>query len=322
MYKFEEYCKDHRILVLNGSKRLTKYPNITVDRIYRPLHKKWERDMRKIYEHTSFLDRSRWYGDWSKNCMGYDMVIFINDIRGRDVVEFVQKRNPDIRTIIYYETTIADEDRKAPHFYSGLVIEYVSFDKDDCHRWRDYGMSYNHYYYDYYDGTIDDLQAKQEHYDVDNDIYFCAYDKKRLDKIIRLGERFDQLGLRRNLIVVKTPHKHYATRYKRYLTEERVPYEKIAEGIYRSKAILDIVEEGQRGITLRPMESIFYRKKLVTTNPHVKDYDFYHPENVFILGEGRPMEELKTFLQQPYIDVPRKIVEQYTAEEWLERFFM
>jgi len=320
MYKFEEYCRNHRILILDGSKRLRKYPNITVDHIYRPLTKKWERDLRKLYEHTSFLDRSRWYGAWAQNCTGYDMVIFINGIRGRDVVKYVQERNPGIRTIIYYETTIDDSDRKAPHFYKGLNIEYVSFDKDDCEYWREYGMVYSHFYYDYYTGTLADLRAKQEKFKVNNDIYFCAYDKNRLNKIIELGQSFEKLGLRSNLIVVRTPHKHYDRRYEPYLTELRLPYTQLAEGIYRSKAVLDIVESGQRGITLRPMEAIFFRKKLITNNPNVKAYDFYRPENIFILGE-QPIERLPVFLNLPYVEIPKEIVTQYTAEAWLDRFF-
>ncbi len=320
MYKFEKYLQNHRILILDGSKRLRRYPNITVDKIYRPLQHKWERDLRKLYEHTSFLDRSRWYGDWSKQPSGYDMVIFINGIRGRDMVEFFQRHNPGARTIIYYETTIDKTDRKAPHFYKELNVEFVSFDKDDCERWREYGMTYNHFYYDYYDGSLADLRGKQAHYTVDNDIYFCAYDKNRLDKIIELGQKFDSLGLRSRLNVVRTPHKRYAKRYEPYLTARRLPYQEIAAGIYQSRAILDIVEAGQRGITLRPMEAIFFRKKLITNNPHVKDYDFYRPENVFVLGE-RPMDQLPHWLIQPYVEIPQAIVEQYTVEAWLDRFF-
>ena len=67
MFEFEKYLKYHKILILDGSKRLKKYSNITIDTIYRPLQKKWERDLRKVYEHTTFLDRSRWYGDWKYN---------------------------------------------------------------------------------------------------------------------------------------------------------------------------------------------------------------------------------------------------------------
>ncbi len=316
MYKFEEYLKNHRVLIFDGSKRMAKYPNVTLDRIYRPLKNKWDRDWRKVYEHVSFLkNRKQWYGEWSKNAEGYDMGIFINGIRGRDVIEYFREKNPNARIIMYYETPV--EKRNKPKDYQGLGVEFVSFGRDNCEEW---GMKYSHFYYDYYDGTIEDIREEQKDFEVVNDIYFCGYDKHRLEYLIELQNRFNKLGLSNEMVVVRTPHKRYAKKFEKYLSPGRFPYRVLAEGIYKSKAILDIVEPGQRGITLRPMESIFFRKKLITNNPDVVNYDFYRKNNIFIIGQ-QPLEEIREFLDVPYEDVPIEIVRNYTVEAWMERFF-
>ena len=317
MYKFEEYLKNHRVLILDGSKRMAKYPNVTLDRIYRPLKSKWDRDWRKVYEHVSFLkNRKQWYGEWSKNAEGYDMGIFINGIRGRDVIEYFREKNPHARIIMYYETPV--EKRNKPKDYQGLGVEFVSFDRDNCEEW---GMKYSHFYYDYYDGTIEDIREEQKDFEVVNDIYFCGYDKHRLEYLLELQNRFNELGLSNEMVVVRTPHKRYAKKFEKYLSPGRFPYRVLAEGIYKSKAILDIVEPGQRGITLRPMESIFFRKKLITNNSDVVNYDFYRKNNIFIIGQ-QPLEEIREFLDVPYEDVPIEIVQNYTVEAWMERFFL
>jgi len=201
MFEFEKYLKHHKILILDGSKRLKKYSNITIDTIYRPLQKKWERDLRKVYEHTTFLDRSRWYGDWKYNVEEYETIIIINGIRGRDVIEFIQAKNPNARIIIYYETTIDRKDRKAPCYYEGLGCEFYSFDKYDCKIW---GLKYNHYYYDYYDGDIDDLRRAQKHHNINYDLFFCGYDKKRLASLISLHENLKRLGIKDKFVIVAT----------------------------------------------------------------------------------------------------------------------
>ena len=43
--------------------------------------------------------------------------------------------------------------------------------------------------------------------------------------------------------------------------------------------------------------------------------------NIFIIGQ-QPLEEIREFLDVPYEDVPIEIVQNYTVEAWMERFFL
>lgn len=74
------------------------------------------------------------------------------------------------------------------------------------------------------------------------------------------------------------------------------------------------------GLTLRPMEALFFGRKLITTNKDIKNYDFYCPENIFILDE-QPDEDIRAFLNAPMKKIPFDIVSGYTAERWLNGFF-
>ena len=316
MWEFEKYAQQNKILILGGGSYLGKYPNVTLGEIYHPVQGKWERDLRKFYEHIPALSQRRWYGDWQQNIEEYGTIIIVNGIRGRDLIEYMRERNPRARIIIYYETTIDPTDRKAPNRYEGLGCEFYSFDQQDC---RDWGCRYLHYFYMYHTG---DMQAVRQaaRTGPDSDIFFCGYDKGRLDTLAELHGEFARLGLQDRLFIIRTPHKWYFNRNRRYLTRHTLPYERLREYICRSRCLLDIVEQGQRGLTLRPMEAIFYGRKLITNNPAVQNYDFYRPENVFLLGQ-RPIAELPEFIRAPYAAVPAEIVERYTAEAWLDGFF-
>ena len=84
---------------------------------------------------------------------------------------------------------------------------------------------------------------------------------------------------------------------------------------------MDIMADNQNGLTLRPMEAMFFKKKLITNNADIINYNFYNSENIFILGQ-RPLEEIPAFLDEPVREVPEDILDEYRMENWLEDFFL
>ena len=48
-----------------------------------------------------------------------------------------------------------------------------------------------------------------------------------------------------------------------------------------SRCVLDSAQAGQLGLTIRVLEALGAKKKLITTSPEVKRYDFYCEDNIF-----------------------------------------
>ncbi len=109
-------------------------------------------------------------------------------------------------------------------------------------------------------------------------------------------------------------HRHKAANGRAYM-----PYSVVQERVRTSKAVLELISDGQTGITQRPFETLFLRKKLITTSSEVKSYDFYCPENIFVLGE-RDIQELPDFLKTPFKPVAEEILQEYTLTGWLQNF--
>lgn len=84
----------------------------------------------------------------------------------------------------------------------------------------------------------------------------------------------------------------------------------------RSKAILDMKLPYHEGLSFRFFEAIYYKKKIITDNVNVKNYDFYHPDNIFIT-DYEDFSGLKEFLEKPYYEIDEKIVNKYGVENWL-----
>lgn len=88
-----------------------------------------------------------------------------------------------------------------------------------------------------------------------------------------------------------------------------------------SQAILDINPESQVGLSARTFEALALDKKLITTNRHIKDYDFYHPDNVFIVDRDNPVVPHEFFYRE-YVSPEDSILKRYSSSEWVKEFLI
>ncbi|MDO4640641.1 MAG: hypothetical protein Q4A84_02910 [Neisseria sp.] len=84
----------------------------------------------------------------------------------------------------------------------------------------------------------------------------------------------------------------------------------------QSKVLVDFVIGEHSGLSFRTFEALGYRKKLITTNPSVADYDFYHPNNILIWDE-KNFAALKDFINKPYHELPPAIYKKYSFTNWI-----
>ncbi|WKK58401.1 hypothetical protein [Sphingobacterium sp. BN32] len=88
----------------------------------------------------------------------------------------------------------------------------------------------------------------------------------------------------------------------------------------KSKAILDINHPGQNGLTMRTMEVLGSRRKLITTNPNIKQYPFYHPNNIWVL-ERRDIKYSKEFFSLRYEEISKEVYHAMSLTGWIEEIF-
>lgn len=69
-----------------------------------------------------------------------------------------------------------------------------------------------------------------------------------------------------------------------YYSNKWVPYEKILENINNTNCIIEILQEGQSGPSLRYFEAVCYNKKLLTNNKYIKQFPFYNEKYMKIFN--------------------------------------
>lgn len=245
----------------------------------------------------------------------YNKIIIAQTNGISDIVMDIKKWNP--KAIIKY--WLWDPVKSYPYGkieelskLSVMGIDCYSFDKDDCIKYK---LKYNNNLYPYdievsMDEQIDVKKSK---------VLFFGSNKGRLNKVVKVRDAL----LRNNIEYDFTVLSKNITYIKKYpdirFLDKPVKYENIIRKINESGCILDIVQEGQSGLTWRPFEALFYNKKLITTNKCIKEFDFYNKNNILVLENN--YDEIKDFLALPYIIIDEKIKNNYRLEQWVNNFF-
>lgn len=104
----------------------------------------------------------------------------------------------------------------------------------------------------------------------------------------------------------------------RYLHSGQMDYAEVLRRTTAAACVLDIVQPGQRGVTLRSLEAVFYGRKLITNNLSIKEQDFYHPDNVWVLDDPAESRTLREFLAVPFRAVAPEIIARHQIGPWLD----
>lgn len=90
----------------------------------------------------------------------------------------------------------------------------------------------------------------------------------------------------------------------------------ISQIVGESRAVIDIQHPNQSGLTMRTLEMVGMKKKLITTNADIVNYDFYNSNNIQVIDRNNPRVSEK-FLTTDYIEMPNDIYENYSINRWI-----
>jgi hypothetical protein len=88
----------------------------------------------------------------------------------------------------------------------------------------------------------------------------------------------------------------------------------------KSKAILDICHHNQSGLTMRSVEALGAKRKLITNNVNIEKYDFFNPQNILILDENN-IQISNEFLDSDFEPINSDIYTRYSINGWVEEIF-
>ena len=232
-------------------------------------------------------------GKWKNEINKYDKFITFESLYNEKVAKKIKRTKKENKVIVYFWNYIDDNNKYILNDKN--IDEFWTFDKNDAQK---YNMKYNPQFYT----KNVKIQDEQNKYDV----LFLGRPKTRKKDIVDLEKKLKEEGIQTNFKIIENE-------------KDYVSYDEYLKMIAESKCILDYNQEGQVGLSLRPMEALFLERKLITNNTDIKNYDFYNHDNIFILGEDN-INEIKEFINKPYKKIDQDIIDYYDFDQWLNRF--
>lgn len=248
------------------------------------------------------------YGKWARKKKQYTTILLFAELASIDVIRTISLQHPLARKILYFWNI--DNCSSLQSLLDKEGWEIWTFDKQQA---TEYGWNY---VCQFYGKDSDLIHDNQNTYN----FCFCGYNKHRASQLLSLASIFKKNGLNYKFYIREWGIKNY---FNSLLIKSLRPYVSLFETDYRSylklvaktDCLIEIVQKGQEGLTMRTMESLFYEKKLLTNNVNILKYEFYDHANIFVLGIDN-LDYLKDWLSIPYNSSVSRFCKDYSVKAW------
>lgn len=246
----------------------------------------------------------------------YDLVVVINgQTLSRRVVSELRRAHPAARFILYLWDSA--RNRRSSVAMSDLFDRVLTFDPVDA---RGHGMVFRPLFYGrgYADaaGTPADIDLSFIG-TIHTDRYAIVSKVLRQLPTDRKAWTYFYLQARWVFRLQKLMNPGFRGARLEEFAFDPLPKVMVQDIFRRSRAVLDIEHPRQSGLTIRTLEALGARKKFVTTNRGVVDYDFYSPDNILVIDRTDP-ELPAGFLEAPYRPLEEAVYHRYSISGWLD----
>lgn len=145
--------------------------------------------------------------------------------------------------------------------------------------------------------------------DTNDNAIFLGLDKGRKKGLKKLANKLEMYGISSQIYIIDDNKGLF-----RKIKKNGVSYNCYINMMLASKYIIDFNSVGQVGMTLRVLESCFYKKKLITNNVSLVKSELYIETNILIVTDEVIIGSVDGFLNTPFVELPNSTLEKYTAE--------
>lgn len=251
----------------------------------------------------------------------FDYVLVINgEAISEDILDMLRLAYPRAEFILY----LWDSVRNIPDCEKrmGRYDRVLTFDPADA---KTYGIPFLSVPY----GKEHTRTYANDHYDFDAAFIGTAH-SIRPRVVTQIRRQCEALG-RTCFTYFYSPHILVYFFYKltnpdyRYISLRDIhfkplPISAVCDIYSRSKCVLDIEHTGQRGSTPRTVEMLPMKRKIITTNALIREYDFFNGQNFCIIDRADPRID-PDFFDKPFIPVPDSVLHRYSPAHFARSLF-
>lgn len=270
-----------------------------------------------------FINKIKSFGNIS-----FDYVFLIRgNLITKDVIEYIKMNNKHAQFLMYQWdaiSTVKNILNLTKYFDKVFTFDKKDFEeyRDDKKKWRFRPLFY-----------VDDYKSISRNTNKEDiDILFVGTQHSKRNQFIN---RVKELSKEHKLNFYSYLYIPRLVYYKRRLFDAEyrglkasdVRFKSMSRTdlislISRSKVIIDYQFNQQDGLTIRTIESLGAKKKLITTNKRIEEYDFYLSNNIQIIDKGNIKLDLdKDFIHSKYKEIDEVLYNKYSMEQWIVDIF-
>lgn len=252
----------------------------------------------------------------------YDyLFLLIPETISAEHINRIKALNPNVKVVIY----MWDSIKNRPHAKSLVDIadRFCTFDPKDCQ--DSSKLTFLPLFY------IDDYKFSPSNQERKfNSCFIGTIHSDRYHLVKKIAEKVKIEG-RPDFLFFYCPS-YLLFLLKKIFTSELngVPFKSISfkslsqseirSIVEQSNFIIDVEHPMQVGLTMRTIEMVGARRKLITTNADVLNYDFFYPSNICFVDRLNPEIE-NEFASLCYHVLPGEIYNKYSLENWVSMLF-
>ena len=242
---------------------------------------------------------------WINKLKSYDKIVIFDGLEINNLVKLILSRFPNKEIIVWYWNPVEYVSVK-PWMLDKRISSIWTYSSYDAYK---YNLKLNSQFY-----FKEELSRCHQTNKCNKDVFFVGSNKNRKEKIERLEKHFKEK---------KISYFFYLTGLNNKGNHSLpMSYTDVLKNINNSKAVLDLRNSNlQSGMSLRPLEALYFKKKLITNDPYIKKEKIYDANNIFILGEDN-INDLHHFLNTEFYVSKHypDLINYYCFQRWSERF--
>lgn len=290
----------------------------------RPTNKVLARILIRLNRNLIHKYIDQYYDRIMKETMGkkYDFIFFIKgESISKAIVTRLRDVHPEAKIVMYYWDSIANN-----HNAKGMLKSFdkvLSFDKNDC---QNFGLQFMPLFYIPQYEEIAKQKVPQK-YDM---MFVGTVHSERYEFVNGISDQIKAAGgtcftwfyfpSKVNFYKLKWDNPKFRKANIKDFQFIPMSRDELLGYYAESRIQIDMQHPRQTGLTMRTMETLGAKKKLITTNADVVNYDFYRPENILVVDRSNPIIT-KEFIDSPWQDIPEDIYKKYSISSWLNIIF-
>lgn len=251
----------------------------------------------------------------------YDLVFIVNcKVFAPEMIQQLKNSQSSARFVLYMWDSLTlypNSKELIP-----LFDKAYSFDLEDCERITTLAFL-PLFYCKTYEIVGQDLNTTKREYDI---ISVCTAHPNRYKMMRNLFPSLEMKGINIFSYMFLNKTQYW---YNRIFIEEfkdakssEFKFKPLSEKenlsiLRKANSVFDMQHNKQSGLTMRTIETLGAKRKLITSNINIKKYDFYNSNNIFILDEQN-WSGIEEFIKREYEEIDDAIYRKYSLRNWIK----